>query len=60
MQNQTLSFKVKTHNKEWIESLQNLNLIQLLEMTARTSLWRTESRGVLYRTDFIKQIMKTS
>jgi len=54
MQNQTLSFKVRTYNKEWIESLQNLNLIQVLEMTTRTSLWRTESRGALYRTDFPK------
>ena len=54
VQNQTLSFKVRTYNKEWIESLQNLNLIQVLEMTTRTSLWRTESRGALYRTDFPK------
>lgn len=54
VQNQAVSFKFRTYNKEWIESLQNLNLIQVLEMTARTSLWRTESRGALYRTDFPK------
>ena len=49
-----LFFKGRIYNKEWIESLQNLNLIQVLEMTAKSSLLRTESRGSLYRTDFIK------
>lgn len=34
--------------------MQNINLIQVLEMMAKSSLWRTESRGTLYRTDFIK------
>lgn len=54
IQEQMLSFKGRIYNKEWIESLQNLNLIQVLEMTAKSSLLRTESRGSLYRTDFIK------
>jgi succinate dehydrogenase/fumarate reductase flavoprotein subunit len=46
--------KGKIYNKEWIEALQNENLVSCLEMVAQSSLMREESRGALYRTDFPK------
>jgi succinate dehydrogenase/fumarate reductase flavoprotein subunit len=39
-------------NREWVEGLQVENMLQTLELVARTSLTRTESRGALYRKDF--------
>ena len=44
----------KRYNKEWIEALQIENMIQTLEMIARSALARKESRGVHYRKDFPK------
>jgi succinate dehydrogenase/fumarate reductase flavoprotein subunit len=41
-------------NMEWIESIQNDNMLTVLEMVAKASLKRTESRGALYRTDYPK------
>jgi len=42
----------KRYNKEWMEALQIENMIQTLEMIARSALARKESRGVHYRRDF--------
>ncbi len=39
-------------NLEWIEALQNENLLLVLEMIARSSRMRRESRGALYRNDY--------
>ncbi len=40
------------YNQEWIEAIQNENLLTNLELVLRTSLVRTESRGAAYRRDF--------
>ncbi len=39
-------------NAEWLEAVQLLNTVQCLEMSARSALLRTESRGAQYRADF--------
>lgn len=39
-------------NQEWIEALQNENLLTCLELVLRSSLVRKESRGAAYRRDF--------
>jgi succinate dehydrogenase/fumarate reductase flavoprotein subunit len=39
------------YNQEWIEAIQNENLLTCLELVLRTSLLRTESRGAAYRRD---------
>jgi succinate dehydrogenase/fumarate reductase flavoprotein subunit len=39
-------------NAEWLEAVQLLNIVQCLEMSARSALLRTESRGAQYRSDF--------
>ena len=44
--------KSRTYNKEWIDALELENMVQLLEMAARSALLRTESRGVHYREDY--------
>ncbi len=41
-------------NREWIEAIQLENMVLVLEMVAKSSLTRTESRGALYRRDFPK------
>lgn len=46
--------KSKRYNKEWIEALQVGNMLDVMEMVARASLVRQESRGALYRRDFPK------
>ena len=46
--------KERIFNLEWVEAIQNENLVTVLEMVARASLMRTESRGALYRTDYPK------
>ncbi|HPU62230.1 MAG TPA: FAD-binding protein [Bacillota bacterium] len=46
--------KSKRYNMEWIESMQLENMLDVLEMVARASLVRQESRGALYRRDFPK------
>jgi len=48
----SLSCKTTVFNLEWIEAIQNENMITVLEMVARASLMREESRGALYRTDY--------
>jgi len=42
------------YNREWIEALEIENMVIVAEMTAKTALMRTESRGAHYRTDFPK------
>jgi len=44
--------KSRCYNKEWIECLELENLLQVIELSARAALERTESRGVHYREDF--------
>ena len=44
--------KSRCYNKEWVEALELRNIVQLLELSARAALARTESRGVHYRSDF--------
>jgi succinate dehydrogenase / fumarate reductase flavoprotein subunit len=39
-------------NPEWVEYLETLNLVDLVEMMARSALMRQESRGGHYRVDF--------
>ena len=46
------SSKSRRYNKEWIEALELENVVQVLEISARSSLMRTESRGVHYRSDY--------
>jgi succinate dehydrogenase/fumarate reductase flavoprotein subunit len=42
---------VRVYNKEWIDALELRNMVQLLEVSARSALARRESRGVHYRED---------
>lgn len=39
-------------NREWVEGLQNENMLDVLETVVRASLARRESRGALYRVDY--------
>ena len=39
-------------NREWVEGLQNENLLDVLECVVRASLVRKESRGAMYREDY--------
>lgn len=50
----SLRYKERVFNQEWVEAIQNENMVTVLEMVARASLMRTESRGALYRTDYPK------
>ncbi|MFQ5710854.1 MAG: FAD-binding protein [Candidatus Geothermarchaeales archaeon] len=43
--------KAREYNREWIEALELENMVQVLEMSAKSALTRTESRGVHYRVD---------
>jgi succinate dehydrogenase / fumarate reductase flavoprotein subunit len=43
--------KSRIYNKEWIDALELTNIVQLLEISTRSALARTESRGVHYRED---------
>ena len=42
----------RVYNKDWLDALELANMVQLLEMAARSALARTESRGVHFREDF--------
>ena len=44
--------KSRIYNKEWIDALELENIVHLLEVAARSALFRTESRGVHFREDF--------
>jgi succinate dehydrogenase/fumarate reductase flavoprotein subunit len=41
----------RIYNKEWIEALELENIVQVLDLSARSARMRTESRGVHYRAD---------
>jgi succinate dehydrogenase/fumarate reductase flavoprotein subunit len=44
--------KSMNYNKEWFEALELENIVQLLELSAKSAVMRTESRGVHYRSDY--------
>ncbi|MEE9612955.1 MAG: FAD-binding protein [Desulfatiglandales bacterium] len=44
--------KGRVYNKEWIDALELENMVHLLEASAKSALFRTESRGVHYREDY--------
>ncbi|MCP4683396.1 MAG: FAD-binding protein, partial [Desulfobacterales bacterium] len=50
--NLSTTSKSRIYNKEWIDALELTNMRQLLEISARSALARTESRGVHFREDF--------
>jgi len=43
--------KSERYNREWVEALELENIVLLLEISAKSALMRTESRGVHYRLD---------
>ncbi len=47
----SLRTKNRRYNREWIDALQVENLATMLEVSARSALHRTESRGSHYRSD---------
>ncbi|MEW6524416.1 MAG: FAD-binding protein [Bacillota bacterium] len=49
-----LKSKSRVYNREWIEALQVENMLDIVELVARASLARRESRGALYRRDYPK------
>ena len=44
--------KGKVYNREWVVALENDSLLQVLEIVARASVMRKESRGAMYRRDY--------
>lgn len=44
--------KAKVCNREWVAALENRAMLQVLEIIARASLMRKESRGAMYRQDY--------
>ena len=50
--NLTLSSIDPTYNHEWVEALEIHNMLNLAEMISRASIYRTESRGAHYRSDY--------
>jgi len=44
--------KETVYNPEWVQALQIENMLQILEIVARASLMRKESRGAMYRKDY--------
>ncbi len=44
----------RVYNREWIEAIEVENLLTCLEASARSALMRTESRGLHYRTDYLR------
>lgn len=50
--NQHVSGQGVTFNREWVEGLQNENLLDILEAVTRASLLREESRGAMFRVDY--------
>lgn len=43
--------KSRKYNKGWLQAIELRNIIQLLEISVKSALVRTESRGVHYRSD---------
>ncbi|MFC1956079.1 FAD-binding protein [Chloroflexota bacterium] len=52
LSNQATRAKGKVYNCEWVAALENRSLLQVMEIIARASLMRTESRGCMYRRDY--------
>ncbi len=50
--NQATQAKGKIYNREWIAALENNALLKILEIVAKASLLRKESRGAMYRRDY--------
>lgn len=46
------TYKGRRYNLQWIDALEMENMVQVLEVSARSALARTESRGVHYREDY--------
>jgi succinate dehydrogenase/fumarate reductase flavoprotein subunit len=46
-----VSSESRKYNKEWVEAIELENIIQIIELSAKSALMRTESRGVHYRLD---------
>ena len=44
--------KGKIYNREWLTALENVPLLLTMEIVARASLERKESRGAMYRVDY--------
>ncbi len=44
--------KGKVYNREWVAALENRAMLKVLEIIARASLMRKESRGAMYRRDY--------
>jgi len=50
--------KGKVYNHEWVAALENRAMLQVLEIIARASLMRKESRGAMYRRDYTRTDVK--
>jgi len=50
--NQTTTSKRRACNREWVMALENESMVLVLELIARASLMREESRGAMYRRDY--------
>jgi len=48
----SLHTAARTYNKEWIDAIEIENTAQVLLASARSALFRTESRGVHNRSDY--------
>jgi len=48
----SLTTKRCDHNREWMEAVELVNMVQCVHLTARAALERTESRGVHVRDDY--------
>ncbi|MCP4725324.1 MAG: FAD-binding protein [bacterium] len=44
--------KSRIYNKEWLDALELENMLLLIEVSIRSALFRTESRGVHFREDY--------
>jgi len=44
--------KSRIYNKEWIDALELKSMVHLLDVAAKSALFRAESRGVHYREDY--------
>jgi len=44
--------KVRAYNLEWVQAIQTMNIVQVLEVIAHSALPVTNSRGAHYRRDY--------
>jgi len=47
-----VSSSSRIYNKEWVDAIEIENMVHLLEVSAKSALFRKESRGVHYREDY--------